>query len=87
MFGWFRPTCPCDPAAKQWVEDRLQWLTRQFGLHILLERPIILPSGVVAILDEACRWMSAIAKVLERRALDFLKECIVVCAESLPARH
>ena len=44
MFGWFQPVCPCDPAAKQWVEQRLQWLTRQFGLHILLERPIILPT-------------------------------------------
>jgi hypothetical protein len=43
MFGWFAPTCPCDPVAKQWVEDRLSWLSQQFGLHILLERPIILP--------------------------------------------
>lgn len=44
MFGWFRPTCPCDPQAKRWVEDRLRWLSKQFGLHILLERPIILPT-------------------------------------------
>ena len=44
MFGWFQPVCPCDPAAKQWVEERLDWLTEQFGLHILLERPIILPT-------------------------------------------
>jgi hypothetical protein len=44
MFGWFRQTCPCDPAAKHWVENRLQWLSRQFGLHLLLERPIILPT-------------------------------------------
>jgi hypothetical protein len=45
MFGWFQPTCPCDPAAKHWVEGRLEWLTRQFGLHVLLERPIILPTS------------------------------------------
>ena len=45
MFGWFRPNCPCDPAAKRWVEERLQWLAKQFGLHILLERPIILPTS------------------------------------------
>jgi hypothetical protein len=44
MFTWFRPTCPCDPAAKAWVEDRLRWLTKQFGLHTFLERPIILPT-------------------------------------------
>jgi hypothetical protein len=42
MFGWFRPTCPCDHVAKEWVESKLRWLSKQFGLHILLERPIIL---------------------------------------------
>jgi hypothetical protein len=45
MFGWFRPHCPCDPAAKRWVEERLSWLSKQFGLHILLERPIIVPTA------------------------------------------
>ncbi len=45
MFEWlFAPSCPCDPMAKRWVEDRLRWLSRQFGLHILLERPVILPT-------------------------------------------
>jgi hypothetical protein len=44
MFGWFRPSCPCDPEAKRWVENRLEWLTRQFGLHILLEQPVVLPT-------------------------------------------
>lgn len=45
MLGWlFAPSCPCDPAAKQWVEERLRWLSKQFGLHILLERPVILPT-------------------------------------------
>lgn len=24
MFGWFRATCPVDPAAKEWIEERLQ---------------------------------------------------------------
>jgi hypothetical protein len=44
MFRWFRPTCPCDPEAKRWVEERLRWLTKAFGLHILLERPVVLPT-------------------------------------------
>jgi hypothetical protein len=44
MFGWFRPVCPCDAAAKPWLEERLGWLTRQFGLHVLLEAPVILPT-------------------------------------------
>jgi len=45
MFGWFAPSCPCDPAAKRWMEDRLKWLAKQFGLHILLEAPVILPTA------------------------------------------
>jgi len=45
MFGWFGPSCPCDPTAKRWVEDRLCWLSKQFGLHILLERPVLLPTS------------------------------------------
>ena len=44
MFGWFGPTCPCDPEAKRWVEDRLAWLSKRFGLHTLLEAPVILPT-------------------------------------------
>jgi hypothetical protein len=45
MFDWlFSPTCPCDPVTKRWIEERLRWLTQQFGLHILLERPIVLPT-------------------------------------------
>ena len=45
MFGWFRPICPCDAEAKKWIEDSFQWLARQFGLHILLEKNIILPTA------------------------------------------
>jgi hypothetical protein len=44
VFGLFKPTSPCDPAAKRWVEERLRWLTEQFGLPMLLEWPIILPT-------------------------------------------
>lgn len=44
MFGLFAPTCPCDPAAKRWIEDKLAWLSEHFGLHVLLERSIVLPT-------------------------------------------
>src|ERR1700741_830338 len=44
MFGWFSGTCPCDPEAKRWIEQRLAWLTKQFGLHTLLEKSIVLPT-------------------------------------------
>jgi hypothetical protein len=44
MFGWFASTCPCDLQAKRWIEERLAWLTKQFGLHTLLEKSIVLPT-------------------------------------------
>jgi hypothetical protein len=44
MLGWFRPTCPCDPAAKAWVEDRLRWLSGQFDEHAFNGRPLVLPT-------------------------------------------
>lgn len=67
MFGLFRPTCPCDLAAKRWIEDKLNWLSRQFGLHILLERSAILPtveffpdkhdgSEECVLVPNGCRW-------------------------------
>jgi hypothetical protein len=45
MLGWlFRPTCPCDPAAKAWVEERLQWLAEEFPESAFTGRPIVLPT-------------------------------------------
>jgi hypothetical protein len=45
MFGWlFRPTCPCDVAAKDWVEKRLQWLTRTFDDSAFTGLPVVLPT-------------------------------------------
>ncbi len=40
----FPPTCPCDPAAKAWVEDRLRWLCGQFDEHVFNGRPLVLPT-------------------------------------------
>jgi hypothetical protein len=45
MFGWlFPPSCPCDPAAKAWVERRLRWLSEDFDDHAFNGRPIVLPT-------------------------------------------
>src|SRR5438105_1191598 len=45
MLGWlFRPSCPCDPAAKAWVEERLQWLTEEFEDSAFTGRPLVLPT-------------------------------------------
>jgi hypothetical protein len=45
VFGWFAPRSPCDAEAKRWVENRLEWLSKQFGLHVLLERAIVVPTA------------------------------------------
>jgi hypothetical protein len=44
MFSWLRATCPVDPHAKQWVENRLAWLIDEFGADDFLHRPLILPT-------------------------------------------
>ncbi len=70
MFGWFKPQCPVDDAAKQWIENRLQWLSEQFGRDTFTRRAVILPtndffpdpmdgseSSVRKLLDQVCRYM------------------------------
>lgn len=71
MFDWlFRPCCPCDPAAKAWVENRLAWLSEQFPESALNSKPVVLPTAeffpdaydrspraVRCLLDRVCRYM------------------------------
>jgi hypothetical protein len=72
MFGWFRPTCPVEPCAKRWIEERLQWLSGQFGLEVFTRRAIVLPlaeffpdrydgsdESVRTLLNRVCRYMDA----------------------------
>src|SRR5262245_28381795 len=44
MFGWFRPGCPVGPKDKAWIENRMRWLAREFGLERLREAPVMLPT-------------------------------------------
>jgi hypothetical protein len=74
MFGWLlRPSCPCDPAAKAWVEERLQWLAEEFADSAFSGRRIVLPTpeffpdpydsskkSVRALLDRACEYMDVV---------------------------
>ena len=70
MFGWFQPVCPCDPAAKPWVEEKLRWLVSQFGLHVLLERPVILPTK--EFLPDNWDCSREAAQVLFNRVCDYM---------------
>jgi hypothetical protein len=62
--------CPIEPAAKDWVERRLNWLVGQFGRQRMLGGPVVLPTAeffpdsfdgtphtVRPILDQVCRSM------------------------------
>lgn len=48
MLRWFaslfKPKCPCDIAAKVWVEYRLRWLSREFNDSAFSGGRIILPT-------------------------------------------
>ncbi len=71
MFGFFRPSsCPCDPAAKAWLEKRLRWLSEQFEDSAFSGLPVVLPTrhffpdpydgsqaSVRRMLDRVCRYM------------------------------
>ncbi|MEM7478069.1 MAG: hypothetical protein AAF483_24040 [Planctomycetota bacterium] len=78
MFGWFKPQCPLDSAAKRWIENRLQWLSGQFGLDVFTRRAMILPTSdffpdpmdgshnsVRNLLDQICRYMDVNPKRVE----------------------
>jgi hypothetical protein len=71
MFHWlFPPSCPCDPAAKEWVEERLEWLHDEFSDSAFTGRRIVLPTRdffpdrydrshnlARALLDRVCGYM------------------------------
>jgi hypothetical protein len=81
---WSEPYCPCDSAAKEWIERSLQWLSRQFPSNIFTGRPLVLPTdeffakkyepsreAAQELLSQICRFMG----VTETRvALKFIHE-------------
>lgn len=67
------PSCPCDPAAKAWVEERLQWLEGEFDDNAFNGRRLVLPTpdffpepydgskaAVHTLLDRVCGYMDVI---------------------------
>jgi hypothetical protein len=81
MFEWlFPPSCPCDPAAKAWVEERLQWLSEEFDDHAFNGRPLVLPTpeffpdpfdgskrAVRTLLDRVCEYMDVVPALVALR--------------------
>lgn len=84
MFGLFKPTCPVDPAAKDWVGRRLQWLVEEFDDTAFSGRPVVLSTPesspdphdgslktVRVLLDRVCEYMDVVPNLV---ALKFTKD-------------
>lgn len=81
MLDWlFRPSCPCDPAAKEWVEERLEWLAGEFENSAFTGRRIVLPTpeffpdpydgskkAVRRLLDRVCEYMDVVPDLVSLR--------------------
>ena len=79
MLEWlFKPSCPCDPAAKAWVEERLDWLAEEFddsafsGRRILLPIPAFFPDAydgskkaVRKLLNRVCDYMDVVPDLVD----------------------
>jgi hypothetical protein len=70
MFKWLQPKCPIDPELKQWIETRMAWLAREFGIEQLWDAEVILPTeqyfpdrldgsehSLRQLLDQVCKYM------------------------------
>lgn len=81
MLDWlFPPSCPCDPAAKAWVEERLQWLSEEFDDHAFNGRPLVLPTpnffpdsydgskkSVRTLLERVCEYMDVVPSLVSMK--------------------
>jgi len=81
MFDWlFRPSCPCDSAAKNWIEERLEWLAGEFDDSAFTGRKVILPTptffpdpydgsktAVRRLLDRVCEYMDVVPDLVALR--------------------
>ena len=76
----FRPTCPVDRAAKVWLEERLEWLHREFPDSAFSGRDIVLPTreyfpdsydgsdkAIRVLFDRVCGYMDVSPDLVELR--------------------
>lgn len=92
MISWlFPPSCPCDPAAKAWVERRLGWLANQFPDSAFTGRPVVLPTAeffpegfagtresVRPLLDRVCVYMDVEPRMVDLQFAPVAKEMWLV---------
>jgi hypothetical protein len=76
----FPASCPCDVAAKAWIEERLAWLREEFAEQAFDGRPMVLPTAeyfpdrydgsrrsVRAMLDRVCEYMGVAPALVRLR--------------------
>lgn len=79
MLSWlFPPSCPCEPEAKGWVEERLEWLAEEFDDSAFNGRRLVLPTAdffpapydgseeaVRVLFDQVCEYMDVIPDLVD----------------------
>ncbi|MDP1827544.1 MAG: hypothetical protein Q8L48_30010 [Archangium sp.] len=97
MFDWlFKPKCPCDPAAKAWIEHRLRWLSEQFprsafstGRELILPTPEFFPErydaserAVRTLMGRVCSYMG-----VDETSIQLTPRCTSGSASSWRTAH
>lgn len=86
MFGLFKPSCPCDPPAKAWVETRLQWLAQQFPHSAFCGRPVVLP--IPEFFSDPYDFSEEAARKLLDRVCGFMgADPRLICLEVIPEKQ
>jgi hypothetical protein len=73
MFDWFRraPECPVNPATREWIDSRWQWLIDQFGAErlrsggVILPRPEFFPDPFRGTQDDARRMLDRVCAYMD----------------------
>lgn len=94
---WFRPTCPCDLAAKEWIEFRLEWLAGQFPDSAFTGRPVVEPTreffpdfydgtdaAVRRLLDRVCEYMGVAPRAVRLQLVARANRLALVNDEGQP---
>jgi hypothetical protein len=82
MWNPFRASCPVDAPAKAWIEERMEWLTREFGEELGYEFPIVEPTpeffpdpydgsrkSVRRLFERVCEYMRVVPETIQLKVL------------------
>lgn len=89
MFNLSAARCPVDEESRLWIENRLYWLTNEFGVGNLSENTVILPtdeffpdvyqaheSDVYTLLEKVCDYMDVDVSAVKLKFYEDARESI-----------